>query len=159
MGGRQVVWRDMPREHYTCQSDIREIGARAIRRLRLETDLHDVDGLGVEAGSAVCKVVTPHPDESLVEAEFPHARNRSLEARSPLLESLRIARAEVDRITYDAQAVALGGGAEARGARQHASGEDVALDEVGPAAVIVEVGLVDRDRLECGNAAWGQQVS
>ncbi len=113
MGGRQVVWRDMPREHYTCQSDIREIGdPRAVRRLRLETDLHHVDGLGVEAGSAVGQVVAPHPDEPLVEAELPDVRNGGLETRPPLLERLRVARAEVDRVAH-VEAAVLGCGAEA----------------------------------------------
>ena len=91
----------------------------------------------------------------------PSSRTRGtarLEARAPLGERLRVARAEGTRLA-DAQARRLGGRAEALGARQHAAGEDVALDEVGLAAVVVEAGLVDGDRLQRGNAARGQQVA
>jgi hypothetical protein len=50
------------------------------------------------------------------------------------------------------------GGERAR-RRQHAAGEDEALDEVGAEPVFVEVRVGDRDHLDDGDAARAQPLA
>ncbi len=58
---------------------------------------------------------------------------------------------------FHGEAGAPGFGMEAFRRRQHAAREDVLLDEVGAAAVVVEAGIVDGDALH-GGAATGAQA-
>src|SRR3954469_6897123 len=117
----------------------------------------DVDGAFGKARFAVAEVVNPFAAELLVEAELLDDVPALEEALAPEAQGLGVAEAEeLDVFEYQPDALALLGHGGL--GHQHATREDVALDEIGGGAVALEIGLVDGDGLNGGGAARLQAI-
>src|SRR5579863_1049488 len=87
-----------------------------------------------ESGLAIGEVIIPHAPEPRVEAELGDPRPRDLETLRPFRERTCIARSEMLDMLQN-QARALHMALNQRRCQQHAAGKDIALDEVGVAAI------------------------
>src|SRR5258706_5630193 len=106
-----------------------------------EGDLADVDAAEGEAGLAVAEVVAPQAAEAPVEAERRDLRPHRLEAVAPCSHGAHIVDAEAV-IREPAQAGARDLAAQVAGGRQHAAGEELALDDVAAVSIDSQAAVV-----------------
>jgi hypothetical protein len=112
----------------------------------------------LEASLTICQVIFPGSFETLIEAEPLDYGPGLLKSLLPVFERSRVAFAEVlvsdkpkSRLSNFTLDYLLRG--------EHATREDVFLDEVGPATIVLKSSLIDRDDLQYGRPAWTQAVS
>ena len=98
------------------------------------------------------EIELPEPLEALVETEWGNARPCLAEALAPLGEGAGIVLAE-DALRRQFQALPSADFLQLAGRRQHAAGEDVALDEIGAPGIVLEHGVLDRDDLQARKPA------
>src|SRR5262249_45117647 len=130
---------------------------RARSTLLCEDNLSYVDVPRQESGLAIGEIVLPQPPESIVEAELGQARPGRAEIVSPGRKLLGIFLPE-DAPADVGVTESLAKSFEDLGRRQHAAGEDVALDEVDFAAIGLEHAVLNGDGLDTGEPARQQPI-
>ncbi len=122
----------------------------------LEHDLEVLAEAGREARFAEGQVVLPHPDEPVVEAERPHLVGPRHEPLAPGAQRQHVRGRDV-RDAPDEQPRPAGCPLEHRERRAQAAREDVRLDPVRPAQLLLVGGVGEGDHLETQAAARPQR--
>ncbi len=117
----------------------------------------DVNSADRKSDFAIGQIIFPHALEAQIEAQGLDVRPRLQEAPAPFGQCSRIARAE-RFMRHQAQSGARRLAADDVHRRQHAAGEDVALNEVRLPPIVGETVLSDGDDLQHGDAGVGQRL-
>src|SRR5258707_15228836 len=123
-----------------------------------EHHLTHVDVSRQESGFAIRKVVFPQPAETVIEARRYQMRPGRAEIASPDRECLGIILPE-NAFADDGNTEPLAQRFQDLRRRQHAAGENVALDEIDFAAIGLKQAVLDGDGLDSGKAPGQQAVA